>query len=64
MNGGDILDWGPFNAILARGRFEEWPAFIARTIEARAITDVVVFGDATCYCAGALAAACAAGVHC
>ncbi len=64
LNGGDILDWGPFNAVLARGRFEEWPAFIARTIEARAITDVVVFGDATCYCAGALAAARAAGVHC
>ncbi|MHB8530269.1 MAG: capsular polysaccharide export protein, LipB/KpsS family, partial [Caulobacteraceae bacterium] len=62
-NGGDLLDWGFSDVILARGRFEDWRAFIAGVIEERGITDVVVFGDATCYCAGALCAARAAGAR-
>ncbi len=63
LNGGDLLDWGAFDCVRARGRFDEWPAFIAQTIAERGITDVVVFGDATAYCSGALCSARAAGVH-
>ncbi len=63
LNGGDLLDWGFADTVLARGDFATWPDFIAATITQRQITDVVVFGDATGYCAGALCAARAAGVH-
>jgi len=62
-NGGDLLDWGLERTVFTFGRFEAWPTFISETIAKRRITDVVVFGDVTAYCAGAVGAARAAGVR-
>jgi capsular polysaccharide export protein len=57
LNGGDLLDWGFGDLVIARCGFDEWPAFIERALVEHSITDIVVFGDATPYCAGAVAAA-------
>jgi capsular polysaccharide export protein len=64
LNGGDLMDWRSLKRTVRCYRpFEEWPAFIAETIAERKITDVVVFGDVTAYCAGAVCSARSAGTR-
>ena len=63
FNGGDLLDWGFHDVVLAQGPFEDWTTFVERTLVDRSITDLVVFGDATPYSAGAVAAPRRAGTR-
>jgi capsular polysaccharide export protein len=45
FNGGDRLLWRLPGAIDFRGTVEDWPAFLTDLLEARRITDIVLFGD-------------------
>jgi capsular polysaccharide export protein len=45
FNGGDRLFWRLPDAIDFRGTLEEWPAVLGELLEARRITDIVLFGD-------------------
>ncbi len=45
FNGGDRLFWRLPDAIDFRGTLEEWPAVLSELLEARRITDIVLFGD-------------------
>lgn len=45
FNGGDRLYWRLPNGIDYRGSLEEWPQTLARIIQEKGITDVVLFGD-------------------
>lgn len=45
FNGGDLWDWRHSGAVNYRGTLRTWPAFLARLLRARGITDVVLFGD-------------------
>jgi capsular polysaccharide export protein len=44
VSGADLVAW-PGRAINFRGREDEWPAFLARTLESETVTDIVLFGD-------------------
>jgi capsular polysaccharide export protein len=45
FNGGDRVFWRLPDAIDFRGTREEWPAVLGELLEARRITDIVLFGD-------------------
>ena len=45
FNGGDWLFFRGPNAVAFRGRASQWPTWLEALIEARGITDLVVFGD-------------------
>lgn len=45
FNGGDQWDWPAPGAVNYRGSARAWPAFLARLIQERLITNVVLFGD-------------------
>jgi len=45
FNGGDQWDWRHPGAVNYRGSLRAWPAFLARLIRDRGVTDVVLFGD-------------------
>jgi capsular polysaccharide export protein len=44
LNFGDQLFWH-LPAVNFRGRFDEWRAFVAREMEAHAVTDLILLGD-------------------
>jgi capsular polysaccharide export protein len=48
LNLGDRLFWRP-PATNFRGRFEEWPGFVAGVIEQHAVTDLLLHGDRRPY---------------
>jgi len=45
FNGGDRAFWRLPGGIEYRGTLEEWPAFFARLLHEKGVTDVVLFGD-------------------
>lgn len=61
LNLGDRLFWR-LPATDFRGSFTEWPGFIARLLEQRAVTDLVLLGDRRPYHIAAAEAARARGV--
>ena len=42
--GGDVWDW-PFGALCYHGRTSDWSEWIARLMERREVTDLLVYGD-------------------
>ncbi|WP_342452789.1 capsule biosynthesis protein [Pararoseomonas indoligenes] len=59
---GDKLFWWGSEAVDYRARPEEWPAFIARFLEERGITDILLLGEQRFYHQAAIAAARARGI--
>jgi len=59
---GDRLFWRGPGAVDFRGRAAEWPGFVARFLDAEAITDLVLLGEQRPYHRAAIAAARARGV--
>ncbi len=59
---GDRLVWRGPGAVDFRGRPADWPAFVARFLDERAITDLVLLGEQRPYHRAAIAAARARGV--
>ncbi|NIJ08576.1 capsular polysaccharide export protein [Sphingomonas vulcanisoli] len=45
FNGGDRVYWRQGHATDYRGNLDRWPSFFSRFIQARGITDLVLFGD-------------------
>lgn len=45
FNGGDVLDWPGPGAIAYRGTPAAWPHWLEAFVDARGITDIIVFGD-------------------
>ena len=45
FNGGDVLDWPGPDAIAYRGTPADWPRWLEAFVDARGITDIIVFGD-------------------
>lgn len=58
---GDRLFWGS-DAVDYRGRFEDWPGFVAAFLDREAITDLVLLGEQRPYHRVAIAAAQARGI--
>ncbi|HWA89891.1 MAG TPA: capsular biosynthesis protein [Rhizomicrobium sp.] len=63
LNAAEAANWGWRRATRFNRAHEEWPAYVAEFIKARAITDLVVYGDCQFYHRTALAQAEAAGVR-
>ena len=63
LNGGDLVSWGVTNALWPRVPRPLWPSWLDWQLFERSITDVVVFGDSTAYCAQALGCAKARGAR-
>ncbi|MBR0674442.1 capsule biosynthesis protein [Neoroseomonas soli] len=61
LNAGDRLFWRRPNATDFTGRAEDWPGFLAATMESRGITDLVMFSDCRPLHAAALQVARARG---
>ncbi len=59
---GDRLFWRLPGAVDYRGRFEDWPAFVAAFLAREGVTDLVLLGDSRPYQAVAIEAAHAAGI--
>ena len=62
FNGGDQWDWRHPGAVNYRGSLRAWPAFLARMIRERGVTDLVLFGDCRALHRTARAAAAGLGV--
>jgi capsular polysaccharide export protein len=45
FHGGDLVYWRRPGAVNYRGTLSDWPEFLERLIEARAVTDIILFGD-------------------
>ena len=45
LNGGDWIFWNRPDGLNYRGRAANWPSFFADTVQARGVTDLVLFGD-------------------
>jgi capsular polysaccharide export protein len=45
LNGGDALFWNQPGAIDFRRRQEDWSSFLIDVLRARAVTDIILFGD-------------------
>ena len=45
FNGGDVLDWPGQGAVAYRGTPADWPRWLEAFVDARGITDIIVFGD-------------------
>jgi capsular polysaccharide export protein len=63
VNAGDFLDWGRRDALVFRGRREEWPAWFAQTLVVQGVTDLITYGDTNFYVSAALTAARHAGLR-
>lgn len=55
--GGDRRFWGDWQAVDFRDEPDAWPAFVERQYEARAVSDIVLFGDCRPVHRAAIAAA-------
>lgn len=62
LSGGDRYDW-PDKATNYRGTMRSWPMFVDRFLRARAITDLVLFGDCRPMHQAALRMAQLRGIH-
>jgi capsular polysaccharide export protein len=58
---GDRLFWGR-DAVDYRGRFEDWPGFVAAFLERESVTDLILLGEQRPYHRVAIAAAKAQGI--
>src|SRR5579871_1636184 len=45
LNGGDLLDWGPRQALFYQGVQAGWRGWLARTLSDRRVTDIICYGD-------------------
>ncbi|HVI29448.1 capsular biosynthesis protein [Hansschlegelia sp.] len=62
LNLGDRLFWGMPGSVDYRGRFEGWRGFLSGFMDARGVTDLVLFGDGRPYHRVAIATAQLRGV--
>ena len=62
LSGGDVYDW-PHGGTPYRGSRRNWPMFFDRFLRARAITDLVLFGDCRPMHQAALRMAQLRGIH-
>ncbi|GLK66594.1 capsule biosynthesis protein [Hansschlegelia plantiphila] len=62
LNLGDRLFWGVPGAVDYRGRFDDWRDFLSALMDAREVTDLVLFGDGRPYHRVAIATAQLRGV--
>ena len=63
FNGGDKVYWNLPGAVDYRGGLSGWPSFLARQLDGRAITDLVLFGDCRPLHAAAIDVASKRGVQ-
>ncbi|WP_174273819.1 capsule biosynthesis protein [Sphingomonas bacterium] len=63
FNGGDRIYWREGGAVDYRGRLDGWTPFFSRFVQARGITDVVLFGDCRPLHRAAIGIARAAGLQ-
>lgn len=63
LNLGDRLFWNISGAVSYRGAFEDWRGFLARFMDERNVTDLVLFGDGRPYHRVAIATAQLRGVR-
>jgi capsular polysaccharide export protein len=63
LNLGDRIFWNIPGAVDYRGRFEDWRGFLAKFMDERGVTDLVLFGDGRPYHRVAIATAQLRGVN-
>lgn len=63
LNLGDSIFWNIPGAVAYRGAFEDWRGFLARFMDERNVTDLVLFGDGRPYHRVAIATAQLRGVR-
>ena len=49
FNGGDVINSLPHRPVIYKAPLEDWPAWIARQVRRRGITDLICYGDCRAY---------------